>query len=355
MKNFLIIGQGVAGSFLAWELLKRDKQILIVDDDHARSSSMISAGIINPITGKRFALTEGFDLFYAYALTTYRELETQFDQQFFEPLDILRVFQDSSEHDHWQRKVRLNEGQQYSKQTNQPKTFHAAIKDPLGSVVITKSGFCHTTRLLTQLKTYFQDRGILARQKFSYDDLSIDDHGVHFGGEAFGAVIFCEGYQAQWNPWFDWIPFNSVKGEILKIEMQGAQLPRMIINKGKWCAPLSEGEWVAGSSYIWDQLDCEPTQEARDEIVCGLNQCFSNTIQVKGHSAGVRPVIKDQKAVIGRHPKLLNLAIFNGLGSKGFLMAPLYAAHLADHLSENTALREDVTLNRFAELSYRKN
>ncbi len=347
MKNFLIVGQGAAGSFLAWELLKRGQQVTVVDNEHKSSSSMVSAGIINPITGKRFAMTEDFDPFFAYALKTYRELEAQFDQQFFESLDILRVFQDSSEHDHWKRKVRLNEGQQYSKQTNLPKTFHAAIKDPLGSVVITQSGFCHTARLLTALKNYFQDRGILALQEFCYDDLSINEGGVHFGGELFETVIFCEGYKAQWNPWFDWIPYNSVKGEILKIATKEPALPRMIINKGKWCAPLDGEEWIAGSSYIWDQLDCEPTDEGHDQIVCGLNQCFSNVIKVIDHKAGVRPVIKDQKAVIGRHPKHPNLAIFNGLGSKGFLTAPLYASHFADHLSEGSPLRSDIAPSRF--------
>jgi glycine/D-amino acid oxidase-like deaminating enzyme len=342
MKDILIIGQGAAGSFLAWELLKRDKKILIVDDDHKRSSSMISAGIINPVTGKRFAIMQDFDLFFAHALGTYRELEAKFDQKFFEPMDILRVFQNESERDHWQRKVELNQGKAYNVQTDFSTTDHPAIKGPLGSVVIKRSGFCHTARLLTTLKEYFQDQDILARQKFSYDDLVLEDQGVRFGGEMFRAVIFCEGYQAQWNPWFDWIPFNSVKGEILKVEIQGGSLPSMIINKGKWCAPLGQQQWMAGSTYIWDKLDCEPTPEARDQIVDGLNQCFENTIRVIEHNAGVRPVINDQKLVVGRHPKLSHLAIFNGLGSKGFLMAPYYAAYFADYLDLNSDLEKNI-------------
>jgi len=348
VKDFLIIGQGAAGSFLAWELLKRDKQIVVVDDDHRRSSSMVSAGIINPVTGKRFAVTDEFDCFFAHALRTYQELEAKFDQRFFEPLDILRVFQNKSEHDHWQRKVDFGKSQEYCKQTHRPGTFHTTLKDPFGSVLIKKSGFCHTKCFLSVLNTFFQDQNIYAGQKIAYDDLTIDEGSVRFGGESFRTVIFCEGYQAQWNPWFDWIPYNSVKGEILNIEIQDARLSPMIINKGKWCVPLGHSQWAAGSSYMWDQLDCEPTAEARDEIVCGLNQCFSGTIEVKDHKAGVRPVIKDQKAVIGRHPKIPHLAIFNGLGSKGFLTAPYYASHFADYLSGVSTLREDIDVSRFS-------
>ncbi len=347
MKDFLIIGQGVVGSFLAWELLKRDKQISIVDDGHKHSSSMVSAGIINPVIGKRFTIADGFDHFFAHALKTYQELETQFDQHFFESLPILRVFQDAREHDQWQRRVKLNEGQQYSQPINPSRTVHAAINDPLGSVVIKSSGFCHTERLLTTLKAYFHNRNVLALQKFSYDDLTIKDNNVCFGGESFRTVIFCEGYKAQWNPWFDWIPFNSAKGEILKIKIEGPKLPHMIINRGKWCIPLEQPQWIAGANYQWDQLDCEPTEAARDQIVAGLNQCFTNTIEVTDHKAGVRPVIKDQKAILGRHPKIKNLAIFNGLGSKGFLMTPFYASHFADYLSGVSLLNEGVTLERF--------
>jgi len=332
MKDFLIIGQGIAGSFLAWELLKRDQKIVIVDDNHRRSSSMISAGIINPVTGKRFALTDNFDHYFAHALNTYRQLESKFDQQFFEAQDICRIFQDEGERDHWMRKVQLNEGQQYNKHMTAAKAISLSVNDPLGSVVIKKSGFCHAPRLLTTLKEYFQKQNLLAAQRFSYDDLTIDEKCVRYGGELFRAVIFCEGYQAQWNPFFDWLPFNSVKGEVLKVEIAGPPLPAMIINKGKWCAPLGKKQWIAGSTYIWDHLDCTPTEEARNQIVDGLQKCFKNEIRVLDQRAGVRPVMKDQRVVCGRHNQYNNLAIFNGLGSKGFLTAAYYADHFANYL-----------------------
>lgn len=347
MNNFLIIGQGVAGSLLAWELLKRDKRVIIVDNNHKFSSSIISAGIINPIIGKRFSIADEFDLFFERALKTYQELKTQFDQTFFEELDILRIFQNKDERDHWQRKVASNVGQQYCKQNNSAGNFHPFLQDSLGSVIVERSGFCYTERLLSALKEYFDDQNMLVQQKFNYDDLVIEGNGVRYNGDRFDLIVFCEGYQAQWNPWFDWIPFNSVKGEILKIKMQGNELPHMIINKGKWCAPIGEQEWMAGSSYIWDHLDCEPTKDACAQIVNGLNQMFNRDIKVVDHKAGVRPVIDDQKVVLGRHPKIQSLAIFNGLGSKGFLTASTYAIHLAEYLSEQWALRYDLKVDRF--------
>ncbi|MFT5168556.1 MAG: glycine oxidase, partial [Saprospiraceae bacterium] len=53
--DYLIIGQGLAGSLLAYQLLERGKTVQIIDNHHNGASSSIAAGIINPITGRRFA------------------------------------------------------------------------------------------------------------------------------------------------------------------------------------------------------------------------------------------------------------------------------------------------------------
>ena len=347
-QDYLIIGQGVAGSLLAWELSRRHQRVLIVDDAHQGSSSIISAGIINPVTGKRLVIQEDYAIFFVQALKVYRELESLLTQRFFEPMDIMRIFQNQEEQDYWQRRMDTREGQPYFLSGHPPGTVHPALKDPLGSVRVTQSGFCHSTRLLTALKSYFTDQNCLTRQRFTYDDVTVDEEGVRFGGDTFKAVIFCEGYQAQQNPWFAGLPFNSVKGEILHVDMAGSPLPRMMINKGKWCAPLDHQRWTAGATYQWDPLDSEPTTAGREQILAGLKQAFVNPVRVRDHKAGIRPVMKDQCAVLGRHPRCRQVGILNGLGSRGFLTAPTFAARLADHLCHDTPIREEWALDRFA-------
>ncbi len=56
MFDFLIVGQGLAGSLLAWELMQRGAKVLIVDNGMP-NASQVAAGLINPITGMRFAKT----------------------------------------------------------------------------------------------------------------------------------------------------------------------------------------------------------------------------------------------------------------------------------------------------------
>ena len=52
--DFIVVGQGIAGTLMAWNLHLAGKKVLIIDDHHSGSSSLVAAGIVNPITGKNY-------------------------------------------------------------------------------------------------------------------------------------------------------------------------------------------------------------------------------------------------------------------------------------------------------------
>ncbi len=347
MKDFLIIGQGIAGSILAFELLNRHKTIDVIDNAHADSSSIVAAGILNPVTGQRFTLTQNYDALFSRAVFFYHALENLFGQTFFELKPVIRIFQNEQERGHWLKQAEHQAGQHYVEQMNPPHTFSPHVDDPLGSLLITSSGFCHGARLLEAFQKYFQERNVLQPQKFYYEQLTIENDGGIYNGEKYRRIIFCEGYQAAFNPWFKWIPFQPVKGEILKITMDETGLPSAIIHNGKWVVPLEDGEWLAGSNYVRDHINSQPTQEGRDEIVHSLQVALNRKIKVLQHRAGVRSATTDQQPVLGLHPQYSALGILNGFGSKGFLMAPTYAAQLAGFLCDEGIIDEAVALKRY--------
>jgi glycine/D-amino acid oxidase-like deaminating enzyme len=344
--NILIIGQGIAGSTLAYELIKLEQSVTIIDNNHDQSSSIVSAGIINPVIGKRFTILEGFDGLFARAVSFYGDLDKQFGETFFEAKPIVRIFQTEEERDDWTLRAKANP-KQYNQRLNASNTFYPAIDDPFGSILITTCGFCHSAKLIQRFKTHFQERNILQNKKCAYAYMKVDFDGVEVSGQRYDKVIFCEGFQAQNNPWFNTIPFQCVKGEILKVKFKSHDLPDAIINKGKWAAPLGNGLFSAGSNYIWETLDCHPTEKGMDEIVNGLKATLGREVEVVSHQAAVRPVTTDQQPVLGLHPQYSSLGIFNGLGSKGFLLAPTYAAQLADFLCGRGVINPKVNISRF--------
>ena len=59
----IIIGQGLAGSLLGWQLIQDGQRVLVIDDGHRSAASRVAAGIINPITGQRLVKSWHVDQF----------------------------------------------------------------------------------------------------------------------------------------------------------------------------------------------------------------------------------------------------------------------------------------------------
>ena len=89
--DFLIIGQGLAGSLLAWELIKRDCSFIIVDNGQ-ENASQIAAGLVNPITGMRFVKMAGIDDLLPVAKICYEQLADYFQQTFYIEKPMMRLF-----------------------------------------------------------------------------------------------------------------------------------------------------------------------------------------------------------------------------------------------------------------------
>ncbi|MDC0088282.1 FAD-dependent oxidoreductase [Akkermansiaceae bacterium] len=143
--------------------------------------------------------------------------------------------------------------------------------------------------------------------------------------------------------WFSYVPHRSAKGEILTLKIKGLDSSVRYHANG-WLAPRGNDCWKAGASYDWVNLDSEPTQEGRDEVLARLETWLSKDLEIEvvDHAAGVRPIIRNSRPVIGFHPDRPQLGFFNGLGSKGTLMAPAVAEHFAMHLCGKCELDEEL-------------
>ena len=72
--DFLIIGQGISGTWLSYYLQKANKSFLVIDNNQFNSASRIAAGIINPVTGRRIVKTWMIDELISFLLPAYEEL-----------------------------------------------------------------------------------------------------------------------------------------------------------------------------------------------------------------------------------------------------------------------------------------
>jgi len=99
--DYIIAGQGLAGTLLAHFLLKENQKIALIDPGRQGTATQVAAGIINPITGRRYVKSWRVDELIPFARQTYRELEQQFDISVFHPRNIIRSLFNAREENDW--------------------------------------------------------------------------------------------------------------------------------------------------------------------------------------------------------------------------------------------------------------
>lgn len=343
----LIIGQGLAGSLLAWELLERGERVMVLDDGHRSAASTAAAGLINPITGQRLVKTAGVDEFLPLARECYRKLESLLGRTLLVEKPLWRLFRSIREQEAWERRNRDPSYRPYlAGRITAP--LQPPIVAPLGGFVQTHTGYLDTNALLEGMREYLLVGGHYRHKALSYEDIKLEGEGVQCEDLRCKRVIFCEGYKARHNPWFAWLPFQPAKGEILSLEIDAA-LPDAIINAGKWLMPRNEGCYRLGATYEREQLDEQPTQDGREELLAALSNLLDPVpdYRVIKHRAGVRPGTMDKQPFIGLHPHYPQLGIFNGFGSKGSLLIPWHASSFALALHGGGALPAGVDIRRY--------
>ena len=338
----LIIGGGLAGTTLAWSLMHRGQRVAIVDRGTKRSSSIIAAGLMTPITGKRLALSWRWTELRPFAESFYRTIEIATQTAFFHERGMVRLFRNERECAVFANRVDA----EFRGLVQQPEPLvnSQEFANALG-------GFAMPTAAQLDVKTYldcsrraFREAGMLHEVDIDLaTDIapSADRVTCHPLNLEARTAIFCLGYHPEPNPWFPSLQFNSAKGEILTLRIPDLRETR-ILNRGVWLAPLDREMFRAGSTYEREQLDGEPTERGRNEIESRLREFLRLPFEVIDHAAAVRPIIRESRGVLGFHTEHPRIGIFNGLGSKGSLLAPFFAAQLADVLCGTGQIDTDV-------------
>jgi glycine oxidase len=342
---FLIIGQGLAGTALAWQLHLRGLGFMLVDRDEASTSSKVAAGLVTPVTGMRLNLNWRYDVLYPEAIKFYRGIESRLNQRFYHEVPIVRLLRDEKACALWEKRRLQPEVQPYLAAVDGPLVNEAIFDNPHGGFQQQDSGWLDTAAFLAASRTYFQGLGQWQCGEVAPEALTVDSGGVRWQGGQFTQAIFCTGWEAARHPWFDWVPFQSVRGTVLTLQADTGGETR-IINRGCWLLPRADGCLRAGPTYEREFTDAHTPSPA---ALAGLEQKLRGLLKVDyaitGSQTGVRPVIKGHQAMIGRHPARPQIGFMNGLGSKGVLRAPWVARCLVEHLAEGVPVESGMDLS----------
>lgn len=346
--DVLIVGQGLAGSLLALELLRRHFRIMVVDDG-AENASKVAAGLINPITGRRLLKSEDVDKLLPAAMACYQELSDRFNQRFFVALPMLRVLKNAKEQALAQ--CRLVEIGYQAFLHGYQMNVHG-VNSPCGLLQQSQTGYLKIEPLLAAVRDYLIANSSYRNTRLDYAEIVLKPR-LAWRDLQPKHLVFCEGHHAIANPWFGSLPFQPVKGQILSCHTR-AVFPRQILNFGHWLIPLTQTHFKLGATFEPGIIDTKPTVDAQQLLLQSLHQVCSGLqpIEITEHRAGVRPATLDKQPFIGTHPCYGNLHIFNGFGTKGSLAIPWYARRFVDALTEQLPLPSRCDIRRYAQTHF---
>lgn len=337
------MGQGLAGSVLAWHLSEKGQRLLVVDRDEPDTSSKVAAGLVTPLAGARFNLPDGLETRLDYARAFYWKHEEASGATFFHHRRIARLFQSEAERTAWNARLE-KEGERYARFHEPLAIDEARFHAPHGGFEMKEGGWLDVPAFLEYTRQALLERAAYAIGQVKSADVILEDDGIRWKNVSASRVVFCEGWRGNQNRFFDWIPMNAALGDILDLEMPELEEEGRIISRGGWLIPQGGGRFRAGSNYRHQFTSTEPVESGKAEVLEKLGRITPVTPRVVGHRAAVRPVIRRSQVFLGVHPAHRRVAFFNGLGSKGVLNAPWYAAQLAGHLLDGTPLPADADL-----------
>lgn len=341
--DYIIVGQGIAGSMVAHFLLQQHKKILVIDELNLHSSSNIAAGVINPITGRRMVKSWMIDDLLPFAKTTYRLLEKELDTSFFHQMELIKLFSSSDDSRIWKSKQDNTEYQDYLGDIIDIKDEN--LTAPFQAGIIHQACWMDVPLFVRSFRNKLKQNRQLLEERFDSTCLKMDGH-IYYKDVVAERIIFCEGYQASLNPWFDFIPFTVAKGEHLVIHSDKLNL-KNVLNKNVFVIPKGNNTYNVGSTFSWDDLTDQVTDKGRQELKDKIDKMIKCDYEIIEERAAVRPTIQDRRPVIGRHPEYENVYIFNGLGTKGVSLSPYFANHFVQYLAGNVHILPEISVNRF--------
>ena len=343
--DYLIIGQGLAGSLLSWELIKQGCSILLIDNQK-ENASQIAAGLINPITGMRLVKNDEIDTLLPCAKKTYQQLSYFFQQDFYIEKNMQRIVRSNKELLKFQQRIQDHAYLEYLEPELKPASD--LLKAPLGIIQQKQTGYLLTQKLLRSLKSFLQERQSFRASQFEHQDLEVHSNNISWQGITAKKVIFCEGYHAIYNPWFKYLPFQLAKGEILTLTSKHS-LPPDILNYGHWFIPLDNHKFRTGATFDNINLDNKPSIHGKQTLLNALTEIVPtlDSATITRHQANIRPTTLDKAPFIGQHPKHSNLYIFNGFGAKGSLQIPYYSQYFVQHLLNQTPISSKADCQRY--------
>jgi glycine oxidase len=343
--DFLLVGQGIAGSLLSYRLIKAGHTVHVIDQPGNNNCSRVAAGIYNPVTGRNLVKTWLADEMFPEIEAFYRELEGELGGSFLHHKAIYRPFASVEEQNEWMARSGEDEFKRYIKRIKTSPSY-VEVNDPFGGLLLGESGYVDINVMLDHFVFWLEKKGGISQEQLDENQLKVSEEGIIYKEINAKRLVYSNGMGALNSKYFQWLPLIPNKGEILVIKQDFT--PHEIINRGVFRLTLPDTTIKVGSTYYPGDITEGPTDKAREELLEKLKNLVDMPVkEIVEHKFGIRPTTSDRRPILGKHPKYRNVYMFNGLGAKGVSLAPYFSKIMLDLLVVEKDPPKEVNISRF--------
>ena len=344
MRDYIIVGLGLAGISFC-EVLENNNKSFVVFDDASQQSSTVAGGLYNPVILKRFTEVWKAKEQLNLAIPFYNKIENKLSVSLDHKVPVYRRFASVEEQNMWFEAADKPSLQEFLftkliKNTNQ----YIDAEFSYGKVL--QTGRIDTSKLQLEYKKYLIDTDRFITDRFQYNAIQFEKEHIIYKGVKAINLIFAEGFGVKSNPFFDYLPLNGTKGELLTIKAPKLKID-FVLKSSVFIIPLGNDFYRVGATYKWKDKTNMPTHEAKQELLSKLNTFLKCDYEVINHVAGIRPTVVDRRPLIGRHPLHDNIYVLNGFGSRGVMIAPYVSNQLFNFVENNIPIEKQIDIKRF--------
>jgi glycine/D-amino acid oxidase-like deaminating enzyme len=320
----------------------------MVFEDDSQTSSLVAGGVYNPVILKRFTPVWNAQEQLKVARPFYKSIEEKLNIIIDEKFVIKKAFKSIEDQNNWFEACDNPKLIDYLNPKLDAQTYRGVIADfSFGNV--NKAGRIDTKKLVESYRNYLENSQLIRFENFEHQQLNLDKELIKYKDIKASRIVFCEGFGIKENPYFKDLPLNEAKGELLTIHAPELNID-FLLKSTLFVLPLGDNLYKVGATFNWTDKTSDPSKEGKAELVEKLKKVINVPYTIVSQSAGIRPTVAGRRPLVGLHSKHPQLAVLNGLGTRGVMIAPTVAKNLFNHLEKGEALDSEIDIKRFGDV-----
>lgn len=348
--DYIVVGLGIAGLTFCEQLEKNNKSFIVYDGGTV-SSTLVSAGVLNPVVLKRFTPVWNAKDHIETSRLFYTSISKKLDTSLLQEMSMLRIFKSIEEQNNWMvasDKIELSSFLIPEIIKNKNSYINASF----GFGKVNKSARIDPFVLINSYKKHLQNNNQFINENFDYTLLQEVDNQMFYKGVCARKIVFAEGVFAKDNPFFPKeTPIRKEKliipnkGEYIIIKAPALNLTEML-KSSLFVIPLGNNTYKVGATYDREDTSFEITKNAKSNLVTKLTKIINCSFEVIDQVAGIRPTTRDRRPFLGTLKESDTKIFFNGLGTHGITSAPSLAIKLYNSIENGIALPKEIDIKR---------